>query len=649
MVFPTKADRFFHIGRLLLAHITVPLFLYLAVFSTFYEPSAYTIGFSSTSSLIALLFSGDYRLGAYNSNIDQEFFHNLLALNNFNIFFLITATSVVVMMLIAFYLVRKAPYHKSRRKIDWLKHLCYSAAVAVAILLTFGSLFMFKSFKKELRELENFLIKARFPNVGNPRIMFSNNIDLNSTIKADRKKNSRMIILRVVSPDSPPGYLRGQSYQNYAAGRWKVGNDEIEEYCKSKLNINKLALTAFFIDKDPGKKGDAVTIYPSSACYADFLFLPGNTERIEMVSDRLFYTSNGVFSPKAWESDAGYTARVPKLDQFASFGSPKAVSPTKYIEFPAELNSILSSISDEIFPEGDKLPAELSDRKITEKIRDFFSSNFTYTLEPEAPKNGEDPLEFFMTKSRRGHCELFASSAAMLLRKHEIPCRYVTGMMCNSEHPSGQYYVSRLGDAHAWVEAYIRDEQKWIIIEATPASGDGTSHGWGFFESWFDRLKYSLNKIIADARRGYIARAILTTFSELFAFFGNVISNPIGGTIFMGSLLFLIWRYRFRRRRSRHLKLTLSKEIIQLQKVLRKLQKKIIGKTAILRTSQMSLEDWLKELRSSQKVPEKQLAKLADLLNDYNRLRFSTDKISLQNLDSWKIQAQQTTVCLLEF
>ena len=637
MVFPIKGDRFFHIGQLLIAHITVPLLLYLAVFSTFYEPSAYTLGFSSTFSLVALMFGGDYRLGAYSSKDPQMFFQSLLEVGTFKIFFLIAAMIVLVMMLIAFNLARKSLYHKSTRKIDWLKGSFYGVAVVVAVLLTFGVLFTVNAYKQELRELENFLVKARYPNIGNPSgIMFSNDIDLNTTIKANRKTNSRMIMLRVVSPDYPPGYLRGKSYLNYSKGRWKVGKYEIKKQCRFKININKLALSAFFIGTDPGGEGDAITIYPSNTCYADFLFLPGNSKRIEMVSDRLFYTPSGTFYPHTWESDAGYTARVSKVDQYASFDLPATFSKQEYLEFPPELDGTLSSISNKIFLQNSAGFKKLSDRQITEKIKDFFSSNFTYTLEPEAPENNEDLLDFFMTKTRRGHCELFASSAAMLLRKQGIPSRYVTGMMCIAEHPSGNYYVSRLGDAHAWVEAYLRDEQRWIIVETTPASGDDSPAEWGFFESWFDRVKYSLSKILADARRGYIARAIFTTFTELFSFFWSVISHPIGGIIFTISLLFLVWRYRFRKKRKKHLQLKLDEEILLLQKLILKLEKKITKETAVLRTSQMSFEEWLTKLRTSQKVKNEELAKLADLLNDYNKLRFSTNKISTQALDSWK-------------
>ena len=649
MVFPVKGDRFLYIGRLLLGHITVPLLLYLAVCSTFYEPSPYTLGFSSAFSLVALMFGGDARIDVYNAKISpQGFFQPLLMADNFQTFFMITSIVVVGMALTAFYLSRKSPSHRSALQVDWLKRISYSVALIIVIMLTSIVLVTVKAFDQELRELESFLISVRYPDlVGSPGIIFRNDIDLNTTIRADRKKNRRMLMLRVVSPEFPPGYLRGKSYKHYEKGIWSIPKDEKRSPCKSKNNINKLALTAFFTDKDPGAKGDAVTIYPLSQCRSDFLFLPGNTERIEMVSDRLLYTEDGTFFPVTWESDAGYTARVPAVEQTTAYEEPKRFSTVEYLKFPPELKKTLTSISEEIFStKTDKLPLpspivkKLSDRKKISEIIQFFNAEFSYSLQPEIPENGEDPLEFFMTKTRCGHCELFASSAAMLLRYQGIPCRYVTGFVCHSEHPSGQYYVARLGDAHAWVEAYLRDEKKWMLVDATPASSDDISPQWGFFESWYDRLKYSLSKILADARRGYIARALITAFVELFSFFWSVISHPLGGTLFFASALFLIWRYRLsKERKHSSVLLQLDKERRELQKSIKKLIKRTGKKKNMLRTSQMSLEEWLEVMRDSQKIDSDRLAYLEGLIRDYNQLRFSASPIPSEKLTEWKKRA----------
>jgi hypothetical protein len=646
MVFPIRADRFFHIGRLLMSHISAPFMLYLAVFATFYESSSYTLGFNAAFALITLMFGGDFRVAGYINKSTMDFSDNLLVQGHFEIFFLATATFVLLMILVAFNLARKSTYHKSNWKIDWTKKAAYSLFLLAAALLSLGIFSLFLTYKNEIRNLENFMRRVTLPDLGNSSgIMFDNEIDLNTTIKADRKKNSRVVMLRVVGTDIPPGYLRGKAYQFYSKGKWSIhpGN---EMHCKFRQNIDKLALNAFFIAQDPGDNGEKITIYPSSDCYADFLFIPGNTEKIEMVADRLTYSQNGTFSPKQWEKDGGYTAVVPEINQFASFELPADFKKETYLEIPSELSPVLSKISSEIFNIGTTKNTDiinLTDRKTAQKIVQFFTANFSYTLEPEAPEKRVDPVIFFLTKTRKGHCELFASATVMLLRKHGIPARYVTGLLCQTEHPSGKYFVSRLGDAHAWVEAYLRDEKKWIIVETTPASEDETDAQWGFFEGWMDRIKYAFKKILADARRGYIARAILLAFTELASFFWDIIKHPVGGVIFICSLIFLLWKSTHKKE-SKHLKLKLDPEIIILQKNIRKFIRKIEKQTSILRTSQTTPDEWIEKLKDSQTVNPDQLAELTELISQYNQLRFSTKPVSTTANKHLKQQIQRVKI-----
>ena len=76
----------------------------------------------------------------------------------------------------------------------------------------------------------------------------------------------------------------------------------------------------------------------------------------------------------------------------------------------------------------------------------------------------------FLFEAHKGHCEYFATAAALLLRCSGIPCRYVTGFVSGERNEYGNYWVTRNKDAHAWVEAYI-EGQGWRTIEATPSTG----------------------------------------------------------------------------------------------------------------------------------------------------------------------------------
>ena len=53
---------------------------------------------------------------------------------------------------------------------------------------------------------------------------------------------------------------------------------------------------------------------------------------------------------------------------------------------------------------------------------------FRYTDElTELPPKGMDPIEHFLTQTRKGHCEYFASALTLLLRSQGIPARMVVG------------------------------------------------------------------------------------------------------------------------------------------------------------------------------------------------------------------------------
>ncbi len=77
---------------------------------------------------------------------------------------------------------------------------------------------------------------------------------------------------------------------------------------------------------------------------------------------------------------------------------------------------------------------------------------------------GDDPLDEFLFVEKRGHCEYFASSFAVLLRAAGVPARLVGGYLGGEYNDIGGYYVVSDDMAHVWVEAYITG-RGWIQID----------------------------------------------------------------------------------------------------------------------------------------------------------------------------------------
>jgi hypothetical protein len=93
---------------------------------------------------------------------------------------------------------------------------------------------------------------------------------------------------------------------------------------------------------------------------------------------------------------------------------------------------------------------------------------YTYTLEqPDVGKKW--PLDVFLFEAKRGHCEYYSSAMAIMLRTLGVPTRNVTGFVGGQFNPYGSYYALRQGDAHSWVEVFVRG-RGWVTYDPTPAS-----------------------------------------------------------------------------------------------------------------------------------------------------------------------------------
>lgn len=100
-------------------------------------------------------------------------------------------------------------------------------------------------------------------------------------------------------------------------------------------------------------------------------------------------------------------------------------------------------------------------------LNEYFTNpanGFSYDLST-APPTSSDALSDFLFNGKRGFCEQFASSMAVLLRSIGIPSRVAVGF--TSGYVSGDQRIITTNDAHAWVEAYFPGNG-WTIFDPTP-------------------------------------------------------------------------------------------------------------------------------------------------------------------------------------
>src|SRR5579863_2844496 len=197
---------------------------------------------------------------------------------------------------------------------------------------------------------------------------------------------------------------------------------------------------------------------------ADTLFFAGTVETIKIDVRYLRYSRGGGFhvSPRYGNRGLNYSAYGFLPNEWAP-GRYSAQLPQgfvrEYLSLPPTDPRILELA--EQMTAGAETPAQKA-RAIEGHLR----QDYGYTLDLLS-KPVDDPLAYFLFVRKKGHCEYFASSMAVMLRTLGIPSRVVTGFQSGVYNPMTGWQVMRASDAHSWVEAWI-EGRGWTTFDPTP-------------------------------------------------------------------------------------------------------------------------------------------------------------------------------------
>jgi hypothetical protein len=151
----------------------------------------------------------------------------------------------------------------------------------------------------------------------------------------------------------------------------------------------------------------------------------------------------------------------------------------------------------------------LTDEERARNIERRLRTEFGYTLE-QPSTSPADPLAAFLFERRKGHCEYFASTMAVMLRALDIPARVVTGFQSGVFNPISGWQLIRAADAHSWVEAWM-PRRGWTTFDPTPPDTSYSGPGlWAramlyldaaemFWQEWV--LNYDLERQLRLASR----------------------------------------------------------------------------------------------------------------------------------------------------
>lgn len=108
-----------------------------------------------------------------------------------------------------------------------------------------------------------------------------------------------------------------------------------------------------------------------------------------------------------------------------------------------------------------------------QRIYDYLMNpdEFAYNTDIIPLAKDEEATDAFINRAKKGYCQQFASTMAVLCRANKIPARVVTGYAPGSYSIIGNKYIYRDKNAHAWVEVYF-DGFGWITFDPTQSSSD---------------------------------------------------------------------------------------------------------------------------------------------------------------------------------
>ncbi len=224
-------------------------------------------------------------------------------------------------------------------------------------------------------------------------------------------------------------YWRGLNLRSNDGFRWVQGpptTDDVQNFSRQELIEYK------------------VTMEPTSQQWLfplDYALTVSSSVPLLRTREGLYQTSENLHSRTTLRGQSDLALlRLPKDE-------------SNYLKIPAASQRLMTLV--ERFKNGTS-----SRDEIVKNIKAyFFDQNFVYSLTPGLMD--EHSVDDFLFRVKKGYCEHFASSFAILARTAGVPSRVVIGYQGGEYNSIGNFYSVKAQDAHAWNE-YVNDKGEWV-------------------------------------------------------------------------------------------------------------------------------------------------------------------------------------------
>lgn len=301
-----------------------------------------------------------------------------------------------------------------------------------------------------------------------------------------RLKNSDRIVLRLRTDGTSPApeYLRETSFNLYRGRIWSVERHEpgsiISEaddsswiFLRSKASRYTMRIAGYF------PQGKGLLPLPS-----------GSSEVFDLPVGGI---ATNRFGGAIMDGGPGMAMFQTRYDSGATFDSAPTADDMRRIDNEPAVVQVARNLG---------LDTTLSTEDAMQRVKRYLAENFSYAsylTREHAATRRETVMTRFLLHTRSGHCEYFATAAALLLREAGVPTRYAVGY--SVQEGKGNKYVVRERHGHAWT--LVWNGQHWIDFDTTPADWnalEGQQSSWlrpikdFFSELWFQFSKFRWGK-----------------------------------------------------------------------------------------------------------------------------------------------------------
>lgn len=426
----------------------------------------------------------------------------------------------------------KVPYTKrigmmSTHYSKYFSVTMYTAAI-FAVIGILSSIVLSNSTGVDYTKLYDFVVKlgrsavTNTPTIENgPFKDYFTDFDTSTKLTITSPGNSEMEVLKVVNPGSSPVYLRGDYGINFFGEQWTspVHNEPYvwkglkDYYRPAEMRVLWELSADVYHDGNPVEKIDLTVDYLADS---KTVFLPAYTENFNYYENNQFdiygdfvaranSRYNKVNTTECVAMLPVYTNKDDYVSDMDLWNLKEVLNVVDNFDFKSVMNAVMekrdfddykkyvystfssspedkalvraldeflntSHLNEDISEiRGDYTLSELEARyKIAGTICGYLRNNYSYSLSNE--NTGNNAIPKFLNETKSGHCALFATSMTLLLRRLDIPARYVTGFVAP---PTGSAEtILRSKNLHAWCEVYM-DELGWVTFDPTSAAASG--------------------------------------------------------------------------------------------------------------------------------------------------------------------------------